>query len=128
MRVDPSAPTVLVVDDDESLLHSLGRVLTRAGYQVMEAGNVVEARARVDEKKPDVVLMDLVLPGMEGREVANLIHVRHPDIPVVYMSGYTTAESVRLGTLTEGEPFLRKPFTGVELLKEIEAALDGPTT
>jgi two-component system cell cycle sensor histidine kinase/response regulator CckA len=129
VRADPNGPTVLVVDDDEGLLHSLSRVLTRAGFQVLEAGNVVEARARVEEKKPDIVLMDLILPGMEGREVANLIHVQHPDIPVVYMSGYTTAESVRMGTLTQGEPFLRKPFTGAELLEEIEAALlDGPTT
>lgn len=118
------ARTILVVDDDEGLLHAVRRTLERAGYVVMEAGNVLEARARIEERAPDLVLMDLVLPGMEGREVANLIHVRHSEVPVLFMSGYTSQESIRLGHLPEGVPFLRKPFTAIELIEAVERGLD----
>ena len=118
-------PTILIVDDDDALLHAMRRVLERAGYVVLEAGNVPEARAAIEGKKPDLLVMDLVLPGMEGREGANLILAHCPDVRVIFMSGYTSLESMRMGHIGSGEEFLRKPFSIEELLGTVKRVLAG---
>ena len=117
-------PTILIVDDDDALLHSMRRMLERSGYVVLEAGNIPEARATIDVATPDLVIMDLVLPGMEGREGANLIAAHCPGVRVLFISGFTSQESIRMGHLGSGEAFLRKPFSVDELLGEVERLLD----
>jgi two-component system, cell cycle sensor histidine kinase and response regulator CckA len=116
-------PTILIVDDDDALLHSIRRLLERSGYVVMEAGNVPEARVAIDQKRPDLLIMDLVLPGLQGREGANLIMAHCPGLRVLFMSGYTSQESLRMGHIGSGEPFLRKPFSADELLGAVEQLL-----
>ena len=118
---------VLVVDDDPALRTTVRRVLSQHDYDVREAGSAHEARrvlGKLDDS-PDLVIMDLVLPGLEGREAANLIKAHHPDVPVVYTSGYTSMESVRSGLVRAGETFLRKPFDARELLEAVESELGG---
>ena len=115
---------VLVVDDDASLRRSVRRTLEMHGYKVYSAANAHEARQQVDfVGPPHLVLMDLVLPGMEGREAANVLLARYPDVRVIYMSGYTSQESMRMGALDQDQAFLRKPFDVPELLEAVEAAL-----
>ena len=119
-----SGVIVLVVDDDDSLRRSVRRTLETHGYKVYSAANAHEARQQVEfVGPPHLVLMDLVLPGMEGREAGNLLLARHPDVRILYMSGYTSQESMRMGALDPHQAFLRKPFDVPELLEAVEAAL-----
>lgn len=113
--------TVLVVDDDEALRRSVVRSLRMHDYHVIEAGDAHEARTAMSEAGGtiDVVLMDLVLPGLEGREAANLLLARDPEVRILFTSGYTSQESLRMGTLPEGHAFIRKPFDIPELLQAI---------
>jgi two-component system, cell cycle sensor histidine kinase and response regulator CckA len=117
------SPTILVVDDDDDVRTSMLRILERAGYEVIQAGSVPEARALADQQTPDLMIMDMVLPGLEGREGANLILARHPSLPILFVSGYTNPESMRMGQ--GGENFLRKPFTVEELVDAVERVLLG---
>lgn len=115
---------VLVVDDDKALRRSVRRSLEMHGFKVYSAANAHEARQQVEfVGPPDVVLMDLVLPGMEGREAANLLLAHHPDLKIIYMSGYTSQESMRMGTLEPGRAFLRKPFDVPQLLEAVDDVL-----
>lgn len=125
MTAAPEASaTILVVDDDVALRRTMVRALEGAGYDVLAAGNAFEARKALDRADAlDLVVMDLVLPGMEGREAANLLKARQPGITVVYTSGYTSQESLRSGLVEEGEIFLRKPFELDELLETVRAVL-----
>lgn len=113
--------TVLVVDDDEQLRASIGKALGRDGYRVLQAGNGFEARQQLDREADaiDLVIMDLVLPGLEGQEVANLLKAHQPGLRVLYTSGYSSMDSIRTGAMTQGEPFLRKPFELEELLERV---------
>lgn len=115
---------VLIVDDDAALRRSVRRMLEMRGYKVYSAADAHEARQQVDfVGPPDLVLMDLVLPGIEGREAANLLLARYPGLRILYMSGYTSQESVRMGSLNPRQELLRKPFELSELLEAVEGAL-----
>ena len=116
-------PTVLVVDDDLSLRRYMCRALELHGYQVREAANAQEARQVLGDGTLDLVIMDLVLPGMQGWEAANLLHARMPDLPILYVSGYTSPESLQLGHSSDGEAFLRKPFDAPTLLAAVARML-----
>lgn len=127
-RTPDGGATILVVDDDEALRRAMAKALGRAGHRVLQAGNGFEARQALDgeEGRIDLVVMDLVLPGIEGREAANLLKAHQPDVKVLYVSGYSSLESVRSGAMRKGEPFLRKPFEIDELVSEVESLLDAP--
>jgi two-component system cell cycle sensor histidine kinase/response regulator CckA len=114
--------TVLVVDDDVDLRRSMVRVLESRDHRVIEAGNAHEARKALNEAggDVDVVIMDLVLPGLEGREAANLLLARNPDVRIIFTSGYTSQESIRMGALPEEHEFIRKPFELDELVEAVE--------
>jgi DNA-binding response OmpR family regulator len=116
-------PTILIVDDDDALVHSMRRLLARAGYNVLEASAVSEARRLTEVGAPDLLIMDLVLPGLQGREGANLILAQSPGLPVIFMSGYTSQESMRMGQIGSADEFLRKPFSTEELLGAVERVL-----
>jgi signal transduction histidine kinase len=111
---------VLVVEDSAPLRQLTRRVLEDAGYRVAEAESGSEALA---DGPPDLLLTDVVMPGMSGRELAEAIWARAPGLPVVLMSGYTDDVVVRDGL--PGARFLEKPFTRAQLLCCVRAALDG---
>lgn len=122
--VRKDAATILVVDDDVSLRSSMARALERDGYRVLQAGSAFEARkAMKGSDRIDLIVMDLVLPGMEGREAANLLKADRPGVTVLYVSGYTSQESLRSGLVEENELFMRKPFEVEELLETVREAL-----
>ena len=116
--------TVLVVDDDDALRKTMVRALESHGYEVLAADSGFQAR-KVHEKagRVDLIIMDLVLPGMEGRESANLLMAHQPDVKILYTSGYSSLESLRSGLTHEGEAFLRKPFEVDELIEAVEETL-----
>ena len=118
--------TVLVVDDEEAVRQLACRMLTWTGYQVLEARHGREALATLEEHNGPVhlVLTDIKMPGMNGRELGRQIEARWPGKPVLYMSGFAS-EIFRSGLLEPSAPFLAKPFTQDELSAKVRALLDG---
>lgn len=113
--------TVLVVDD-EPMLRELGRrLLEEKGYRTLVAADGEEALRLVEQHCGgiDLVVTDLVMPGLTGRELGERLAVLHRDLPVLYMSGYTDDEVVRRGLLGAGKPFLGKPFSNADLLGRV---------
>ena len=125
MGEDPT--TVLVVDDDAVLRETMARALAKHGFTVMEAGDAFQARKALmgASGAVDLIIMDLVLPGLEGREAANLLLARAPGVQVLFTSGYTSHESARMGRLPPGHAFIRKPFSVPELIDAVQTALSG---
>jgi len=117
--------TILVLDDDESIRNSVRKILELYDFEVLEAGDARAALEILDSHPGpvDLVLCDLVLPGLGGREAANTLRAHRPDIRILYTSGYSTHGSFRRDLQESGEPFLAKPFEVPELLSAIERAL-----
>jgi two-component system cell cycle sensor histidine kinase/response regulator CckA len=131
--VDLAAPvargeeTVLVVEDEAAVRALVRTILRSRGYQVLVAGNGREALERIAdfEGTIDLLLTDVVMPEMSGRDLAELVVARHPEIQVLYMSGYTTDVISEGGLLEPGVNFLQKPF-GPDLLGQtVRQLLDG---
>jgi two-component system cell cycle sensor histidine kinase/response regulator CckA len=116
--------TVLVVEDAEALRELTRRLLEPQGYEVLAAANADDALL-LFEKHPtiDVLLTDVVMPGVSGPELAKQLVQRRQDLKVVYMSGYTADAIVHHGVLVPGIAFLQKPFTAESLGRKIQEAL-----
>jgi CheY-like chemotaxis protein len=117
--------TALVVEDADAVRVLTGRILYAAGYQVIPVENGTQALERLDAA--DVLVTDVVMPGMSGVELAAAARERRPGLPVVFVSGYTGNEVVA----AEGDPataFLGKPFDGDDLLRAVRATLDAAGT
>jgi CheY-like chemotaxis protein len=112
---------VLVVEDQEPVRRQACRILQAHGYEVTEAPGGEEALA--DWHAVDVLVTDVVMPGMTGQQLAQLALERNPELRVVYMSGHTEDVLVRNGARTRNLAFVQKPFTRATLLRAIEDAL-----
>jgi two-component system, cell cycle sensor histidine kinase and response regulator CckA len=119
--------TLLVVEDEAALREVAGRILSAAGYRVLSADggpSALEVAAR-HEGTIDLLLSDVVMPGMLGKDLAErLVHIR-PDTRVLYMSGYAQPVLHSQGTLDPGVALLEKPFTADDLLAAVRKRLDG---
>ena len=103
---------VLVVDDEQGLRELVCRTLQAEGYQTLEAGHGAEA-LHVLESSPapvDLVVTDVVMPGMDGRELGRRLSQRWPDLPILYISAYDVNDIFRRGSPRSSAPFLQKPF------------------
>jgi two-component system, cell cycle sensor histidine kinase and response regulator CckA len=121
----PGGFTVLVVDDEEAVRRLACRMLTWTGYQALEARHGREALATIEEHNGPIhlVLTDIKMPGMNGRELGRQIESRWPGKPILYMSGFAS-EVFRAGLLEPGAPFLAKPFTQDDLVAKVRVLLD----
>jgi signal transduction histidine kinase len=122
----PAGGEVILLVDDEALVRALTRrVLERHGYIVIEAATGEQALARFDADGPDVdlVLTDIVMPGLRGPELVQELERRRPGLPILFMSGYADDELMRRGALPERARLLKKPFTQDELLSEVRDRL-----
>jgi len=119
--------TVLLVEDDEGVRSFVLQLLTMNGYRVLTAGNGDEALETAGRHRGPVhlLLTDVVMPKMGGRELAKSLEGRLPGIKAMYMSGYTDDAIVRHGVLDPGIPFLQKPFTPERLLRKVREVLAG---
>ncbi|MDP3911069.1 MAG: response regulator [Gemmatimonadales bacterium] len=119
--------TILVVEDNESVRRLVRTVLSGHGYTVLEAAEPAEALALVGRHGGEIALLvtDVVMPGMSGRELAQQVEAVRPDLLVLYMSGYTDDAIVNHGVLEAGVAFLQKPFTPAGLLRKVREVLDG---
>ena len=120
--------TVLVVEDEPELRTLAREILGAWGYTVLDSGDPAEALrlAARHEGSIHLLVTDVVMPGMSGREVADrLLHTR-PDLKVLFMSWYTDSAIVHHGVLDPGTPFLHKPFTPDALARKVRDVLDQP--
>jgi two-component system, cell cycle sensor histidine kinase and response regulator CckA len=119
--------TVLLVEDEPSVRDLANRLLRKQGYRVLEAPNGGEALRIVREnngEKIHLLLTDVVLPQMGGKELADKLKILRPDIKVLYTSGYTDYAIVHHGVLDSGTHFLQKPFSLKTLSHKVREALD----
>ena len=118
--------TLLIVEDESSVRDLATRILREAGYRVLMAANGDDARLLYARHRAfiDLVLTDVVMPGMGGPELLRQLHEDNPDLPVLYMSGYTEQSIAARAGFDRGIPFLQKPFTAAELLRGVRAVFD----
>jgi two-component system cell cycle sensor histidine kinase/response regulator CckA len=118
--------TILLVEDEPAVRELIQMVLSERGYKVLEAlvPEDAERLAGSNGAEIQLLLTDVVMPGMSGRDLAKRLTARHPNLRVLYMSGYTFNVIAQDGTLEEGISFLQKPFTPQVLTEKVREALD----
>lgn len=117
--------TILLVEDEQGVRKIAKLALESQGYQVMEAANGNEALRLMDQihQSVDMLVTDMVMPGIHGRDLADTLRKDHPHTPILYMSGYHDDERVRTASLESTESFLPKPFTPNELIDRVRTQL-----
>ncbi|WP_067497149.1 PAS domain-containing hybrid sensor histidine kinase/response regulator [Actinoplanes sp. TFC3] len=125
--LDGRGETLLVVEDEAALRDVAGRILSGAGYRVLAADGGPRALelAALHEGAIDLLVSDVVMPGMLGSELAERLADVRPGTRVLYMSGYAQPVLASQGTLDPGVALLEKPFTAVDLLSAVRKRLDG---
>jgi len=114
---------ILIVDDDNRMTSALRRTLAYAGYQVSIANNGEEALSMVRIKPPDLVILDLMLPGLDGFEVCRRLRSAGDDIAVLMLTARDAVEDRVVGLDTGADDYLVKPFALEELLARVKALL-----
>ena len=121
--------TVLVAEDDPDLRDAVELILHRRGYHVLTAGDGLRAVELAEQQHMDVALVDLLMPGQSGFQVATDLKARHGDaVRVILMSGNVSAAHVDYAFAAGAEQFLPKPFTSAQLLDAIGAFCPPPET
>ncbi len=118
----PDGPQILVVDDDEVIRNGLKRILEASGYEVILASDGLELTRALERKKPDLVLLDINLPWVDGLELCRLVkeHQEYRNVPIVLMSARCKEEDIAVGFAAGCNHFLPKPFD----IKAIHEVLD----
>ena len=127
MPVALNGEAVLVVEDEASVRRIIGRVLREQGYRVLEAPHGREALAIAGDPgtRIDLIIADVVMPGLGGRELATRLAERRPGVPILFTSGYTGHDVVERGLIERDWPFLAKPVAPDALARKVRELLDG---
>jgi CheY-like chemotaxis protein len=127
MPVALDGETVLVVEDEASVRMIIGRVLREQGYRVLEAPHGREALAIAGDPatRIDLIIADVVMPGLGGRELATRLAGPRPGVPILFTSGYTGHDVVERGLIERDWPFLAKPVAPEPLARKVRELLDG---
>jgi signal transduction histidine kinase/CheY-like chemotaxis protein len=123
----PATETILLVEDDPQVRTLTRTILVRLGYRVLQAESAAEALriASGHEGPLDLLLTDVVMPRMNGTELARHVQIARPGMRVLYMSGYTDSGVIDQGMLAAGTPFIQKPFTSAMLNGKVREVLRG---
>jgi CheY-like chemotaxis protein len=113
--------SVLVIDDDPDVRAFIAETLDEQGYEVRQASNGRKGLAEIARRKPDLVVLDFIMPGLSGAEVAGRILADDPDQPILFVSGYSETEAVKRAA--PSAPLLTKPFRADTLDKAVRGAL-----
>ena len=117
LRAKLGLETILIVDDDAGVRSIVKRTLVDAGYRIAEAGSGEEALTCIERQPIHLVVTDMAMPGMDGRQLSEHLRKTFPDVPIIFMSGDARPERTPLG------PWLSKPFTGEQLVSTVRAVL-----
>ncbi len=117
-------PAVLIVDDETTIIESLEGILSDDGFEVMHAHNGYEALKQIEIHSPDIVLLDIWMPGMDGIETLKEIKKEHPSLPVVMITGHGSIESAVEATKSGAYDFLEKPLSIDKVMVTINNALN----
>ena len=117
-----AGPTILLVDDEPLVRQFVGLLLKNAGYHVLEAGGPAEALMAFNACDADLLLTDVIMPGMSGTELAAQLKRDRPDLPVLFISGYCQDFAGDM----QGHLCIQKPFHPQTLLAQVRAALVPP--
>ncbi|HJS42352.1 MAG TPA: PAS domain S-box protein [Gemmatimonadales bacterium] len=125
-RPERGTETILVVEDEAAVLTLSRRALEAQGYVVLAAANPADAMRIVERHSGTIhlLLTDVVMPGSSGRELADWVSDRSPELRVLYMSGYPGDAVVQRGSLPSGSAFVQKPFSPDELARKVRDVLD----
>jgi PAS domain S-box-containing protein len=125
-KIARGSETVLVVEDAQPLRELARELLEGSGYTVLEAANGIDAVQLVEQHQGPIhlLLTDVIMPGMDGRRLAESLAPRRPEMKVLYMSGYPDEAIVRHGILEPGIALLQKPFTAEALTRSVRKVLD----
>ena len=115
------AATVLVIDDDPDVRHFIAAGLEEYGHEVVEAGDGSEGLEKYGAARPDLVILDYIMPGLSGAEVAGHILATRPDQPILFVSGYNETDAIR--RVAPDANILAKPFRAAALEDAVRAAL-----
>ncbi len=118
--------TILLVEDEDAVRALTGRILQSAGYTILQARHGGDAllAAEASGNRIDLMLTDVVMPGLDGRQLAMRLHPLQPRMKILYMSGYTGDALGQYGVLDSGLAFLPKPFQRLDLLRKVRNVLD----
>ena len=118
--------SVLVVDDEPMARTLLRLMLVRAGFEVSEAENGFDALEKVGGNLPDLILLDVMMPGMDGFTVCQKVRAREEtaDLPIIMLSAKTDSDSINRGLLVGATKYLTKPISPEELTKHVRSALN----
>ncbi len=128
---EPESPggreTILLVEDERNVRDLCARILGECGYRVLRAADGIEALAlcRGGGERIDLLVTDVVMPGMNGKELSNRLLALQPGLKVLFMSGYTDDAIVSHGVLEEGVSFIGKPYSPSALARKVRDVLDG---
>ncbi|MFC1949465.1 response regulator transcription factor [Chloroflexota bacterium] len=115
-------PCIMTVDDDQGVLRLLKRVLEPEGYDVIVADNGTVGLELFEENMPDLVILDIMMPGLDGFQVLGLIRERI-SVPVIMLSAKREVDTVRDALVLGADDYVRKPFHTQELLARVKAKL-----
>lgn len=118
--------TLLLVEDEPAIKKMSRNMLERLGYQVLAAGSPREALRLADDNsgKISLLITDVVMPGMSGRDLSEHLNMAYPDIKTLFMSGYSGRVITHKGVLDEGVNFIQKPFSMMDIAVKVRAVLD----
>jgi len=116
---------ILIVDDDPDILTLERKILEREGYRITFANDGMEAMEKLAEGQFDLVLLDIMMPGIDGFEVSRAIQRKPGEkpVPIVFVTARDDSESMREGFRSGGTVFLSKPFTSNQLIRLVKARI-----
>jgi len=117
---------ILIVDDEESVLHLLEKILSSSGFQPQKALNGKEALAQLERDKPDCILLDIIMPVMNGMEACKAIraNVEYASIPIIMLTGQAEESNIVKCLEFGADDYLLKPFGNDHLLSKIDSLLE----